>query len=305
MGNCCKGVPQNTGYPNFKIAFKDIVRFHIFFAKADDQTENFIDPAQVGNEDYLNGLTQEPDTTKRLRPISKPNSVKEVTPTRSETSFQTFKDQSTKPLQQGVHTFSAMLIDTLPAYIEKLNSFGCRDTTIILEDSCGNLIGRVKKGQNDKLFGMPLNYVDNYYMFADAGATVDGVSFNFQISNSMPDEEIGFIAADSIADKELEGLVDVTLADAVSNSTTEVTVKAYTCFGEMNQGKAVGLDVDSFTVLDSTGAPLAVSAVDNSNLDENYIITHADATTNIPVSVTGAPGMYDLDFEIGNTVTAP
>lgn len=174
---------------------------------AADGTPNRIDlSTYTGDQAFWDGLTQNPDRTKRYYPLPK---VKNVENVRGDAVFETFDDGSNEFVRQGTRTYQAELTGKKIQILGNLESVGCSDVGVIFVDDSKQLIAN-----KDGNFASPIPIDGNTWqvtLVMPAGSTVNKLQLNFEFDSFAKDSDLGILEASaSIIDlSTLKGLSDI------------------------------------------------------------------------------------------------
>jgi hypothetical protein len=239
---------------------------------------------------------------------------------RAERVVQTFNSGRSAPTQQGVRSFSGLLVGAGQKSVGILDTFECQDIGFYLVDSCGNLTGL---GSDNDLLLYPIpiasgSLATNFQMATDT--TVAAVLLTFQVDQTMNDADLRVVPAAYLATlstlfdnvlnvqvpvTRIKGLTDVDILSNLPPSATSMTVRVNTDGGQINQYSLLtgvpvtGLTTANFRVLNLTdGTELTPSAV-TETANGTYALTYASQTVGdiLAVRVTtdyllGSSGFY-------------
>lgn len=249
----CDGSIQNTGTPTKQRVIASGVKLIAVNMKADDGTENKILSSDTIDQAYIDALINNEDPSKRWYPIGEFKNQEDV---RADAVTETFTDNSTIITQQGLRTYTGMLINYAAAYLGALESFKCQSFGLFIVDACGGLTGSIS---SDGLSLNPVRVNENSWnpTFVKATPVVSAkVALAFEFSQLEKDKNLRVISAAEI-DADLldeEGLLP--LKATISAEATTGFVAAlkvdYDIFIDASKAEVPGWLVTDFALFNET-----------------------------------------------------
>jgi hypothetical protein len=236
----CSGSILNTGTPDNQRVIASGVKLFAVKMKADDGTLNEISSADTIDQAYLDALINNEDESKRWYPIGEFRNEEDL---RADAVTESFTDGSTAITQQGVRSYTGVLVDYAPKYLEALKSFSCADLGIYSIDACGSLTGSISK-DGTALRPIRVNAPSWNPTYVKQTPTVSGkVQLSFEFSQLERDSYLRKISEDEVTADLLaaEGLIP--LSGAISGEATTGFVVALT------------VDYDIFLAAEKTKVP--------------------------------------------------
>lgn len=310
----CDNTLGNTGTPTCQPIMS--VMKNIIVVPRFDSTgaRNYIDLTATLNQAYFTGKVNESDPSKRWYPI---RDIKNVTSEKGDSIIETFEDQSTVFIQEGVRSFAGLLAKQSPNYLKKIKDYRCTEIDIYVVDKEGNLIGM--KTEEGKLFGIMVdNQSWNPTLAFGTDTTVQKIllAFNFEIDEK--DENLEMITASDINPVNLlnlSGLLDV-YSKVSGISTTGYTLTLTYSYGSvLNKGKVKGLVLADFissvtattakvrNQTDSTDITIS-SVTETSDGVYVFVITPAQTSADVLIPFAKKNGFDFADLKL-NTVVIP
>lgn len=259
----CNGTLNNTGIPSKQRAIQSGVRLFVVQMKADDGTENGIAPDDVIDQAYLDALINHADQSKRWYPIGTFQNQEDV---RGDAITETFSDGSSAITQQGIRAYTGWLINYAAKYVENLASFRCVDFGVFIADSCGAIIGSIKRDESI-LKPVRVNAASWNPTYVKGTPAVSAkLSLGFEFSQLERDEYLRVISETEITADVLnaEGLLEVN-GTASSIITTGFDLDLKVDFDEfLDASKTVvpGWVLADFVLFnETTGLPIVITSV--------------------------------------------
>lgn len=274
MADCICGTgPADSGVSKCKAAMDVTKAIYAVQRIANDNTPNGIAVGTVLNAAFWTALINHTDPSKRFYPITGLDNVENL---RADSIVQTTSGGRNIRITEGVRAFQGDLIGSDPKYKAVLDSWACADMMIYTVDKSENVWGQ-ESADGTTLDGMPIdsNTIDAKFGFT-TDSTLQFNQLNFEFSESMKDEKIGYFAANEITGIDLltqQGLMDVNTTVSLE-TTTSFTVTMVENYGTAKTKNAVqGYLIGDFTLVEVTPTPGPI------------VITTV---------VESAPGVYDF-----------
>jgi len=205
-----------------------------FFIPRYDSTgaRNKVDVTATIDAAFLTARLNDVDKTKRWYPV---RDIKNAAPEQAEDIIQTFEDQTTNLVSEGLISDTYLINKGTPVLIGKLKQFRCQEFGILSVDANGTLIG---DGVFEAGFLHPFEVDSNSLSIRFVKPTpsiFQGIQVSFNYASSAKDENIRMLIGDNVTANFLgaKGLIDVT-AIITSISTTGFTAKLITDQGPVN-----------------------------------------------------------------------
>lgn len=272
---------------------------------------NSIDLTATINQAYWDAKVADSDPTQRWYPLP---SMKNATDERAESIKETFEDNSTAYIQQGVRTFNAVIVDDGTQILHgKLETFRCQDFGFYIVDINGNLIGSLGNGQDD----CEPTYL--YPIAVDRGSfdprfvkktntTAQKVMLSFNWKQIEQDKNLRMItASEAGADlSQLTGLRDVcAVFSGIDNTEFTVDLRV-TGFGTLlNPVRVEGLVITDFALYNATDAATVTISTVTETSDGVYLITFPSQTNADILNLTPTLSGYDFTAVIAEDIQMP
>jgi len=307
----CNASLSNTGTactPILEIANKLIA----VPLKDADGNRNKITLSATLNQAYWEALINNADTTVRWYPLP---AMKNAVDERAESIKETFEDNSTEFIQQGVRTFSAVITGSTGGtqiLLGNLETFRCQDFGFYVVDVNGNLIGSLGTGQDDcdPLYLYPIavdsgSFDPRFMKKTNAATQKLMISFNWK--QTEQDKNLRMITATEAGYdlNQLSGLK--TVCAVISNiSQTEFTadlrVQGYGT--PINPVRVEGLVSGDFALYNVTdAASVTISTV--TEADGVYTFTFTSQTIGDVLRLTPTQTGYDFASVIAEEIEIP
>ena len=222
MACSCSNGKGNTGFPSC-LPTNEIPVGLLFQSTYDSTgTRNFLSGATIGTVDYLNGLTQNGDTSKRLYPVQ---DIAEGVSERGDTSFYTDSLGVNHFLKEGERGFiGEKVTDANPKLVGKVDSYKCNQMSVYIIGHLGGIFGVSNTAGQLEGFEIVKNTMDVKWVWMTPAKPAH-MPISFTLADTVLDEEISKFEKAQIADtaKSLSGLTDV---DGTVDGT--ITVSAFT-----------------------------------------------------------------------------
>jgi hypothetical protein len=239
-------------------------------------TRNFINLTGTINAALFTAMINDTDNSQRLYPLPE---LKDVNDTRNDPVLQTFADDSTIFIRDGIRNFEGRIVgkNASPALKGKIESARCGEMGVFLVDRLGNLIGIVSDDKT-KMYPIRLDSESIAAMFVNAtDTTIQAIRLMFNFHPDEQDSCIGMITATELTDAKpllMKGLLDV-YSTVSGISTTGATVELYTDYGSaITPVRVKGLVTADF--VSSVGG--ATSKVRNSTDAADIAVTVTEGT---------------------------
>lgn len=270
----CGSGMNNTGLASCLPAFKKTTGIILVPMFANDGTRNYIDMSTTID---LTAKVQDTDKSKRFYPIQ---DLKDVELPVADTKFKTYKDGSKRKLADGVRSFKATMPETSSVLIGKLQGVSCQKFGVFLVDIDGQLRG-LKDGT--KLYPIEIGGFNAIFKDATDDEVNEGmIEFDFDILLKISKFWILSTTDLNVNPNELSGLIDATLTEVSSGSTSTV-VDIRSDFGsgiDTNPAPIVGLVSADFSGYNDTDASsVSVTVAESTTVDGRYTITYTSQTT--------------------------
>jgi hypothetical protein len=272
---------------------------------------NSIDLTQTLNAAFWTGKVNDTDPTQRWYPLP---SMKNANDERAESIKETFEDNSTAFIQQGVRAFSAVVVDDGTQILQgKLETFRCQDFGFYVVDINGNLIGSLGNGQD----GCEPSYL--YPIAVDRGSfdprfmkktnnSAQKVMLSFNWKMTEQDKNLRMITATEAGYdlSSLTGLRDVCAVISDIDNTEFTVDLRVTGFGTLlNPVRVEGLVAGDFTLYNVTDAASVSVSTATETSDGIYTITFASQTNGDVLRLTPTLSGYDFTSVIAEEIQMP
>lgn len=304
----CNASLGNTGNPCTTIF--DITHIPIAVPLKDSTgARNKITLSDTLDEAYFTARINDTDPTQRWYPLP---GLKNVTDERGEPTLETFEDNSTAFIQQGVRTFNAFIVDGSPYLLGQMETFPCQDFGFYLIDISGNLIGSLGNGQDecDPTYLYPIKVDRQSFVptFRKKTNTLSqGIMFKFNWDMTEQDRNLRMITA-SEAGYDLTLLTGLYNVCAVFSSITQTSfvVELRTMGGGtvINPTLVEGLVIGDFALYNETdSAAVSISTVTESN--GVYTFTFPSQTLGDVLQLTPTKSGYDFTEVVEEDIQIP
>jgi hypothetical protein len=252
--NCEVGL-SNTGLPNcapIADVTKRIILVPIF---ANDGTRNEYEVAStIFNQAFFDARINDTDASKRWFPLPDIENIEDV---RGDAIFETLNSGKNIFVQQGVRSFTGLVIKQSPEYLSQLEAATCVRFGALVIDKKGNLIGN---GASKAGFLRPIQIDNNTWyprLIKATDTEVQKIQVGFEWDINEQDSNIRMVSANDIAIDlfDLRGLLDVYGVNVTNESTTTFDITLETFFGSMkDKVEVVGLVAADFSLYNVTDA---------------------------------------------------
>ena len=278
--NCDSGL-LNTGLPNCVELAGVTKKLIMVQTTANDGTSNVID--LVGDltggkltAAFITGKLNEADSSKRWFPLGE---FKNVEDTKADPITESFNDGSNVFIQEGVRTFTGVLVGAPYEYLKQLNAGRCVDFSVFIIDADGSITGVYAGGDIFAPIAVDRNtFVATLMKTTDT--TAQKITIAFEFSRLEKDEDLKLFSADDIDVNLLKvnGLIDVNMAASLP-TTTSTTVALTFNYGSVNNKQTLqGAVVGDFTAYNNTDLAAVALLTATEVSDGVYLLTYAAQT---------------------------
>lgn len=303
----CIGSILNTGTPTKQRVIASGVKLIAVRMKADDGTSNEIASNDVVDQAYIDALINNEDESKRWYPIGEFKNNEDV---RADPVTESFSDGATMITQQGLRTFTGVLLNYAPAYLKALKSFKCQSFGLYVVDDCGGVTGSMTP-DGTALRPIRVNEKSWNPSYIKASPTVGAkVQLAFEFSQLERDEYLRLISEDEIAGNvlDVEGLLPLKATVTGISTTGFVAALAvdYDIFQDASKEVVPGWVSADFALFNkTTNLAVAITSVTEAPEGTYTFVfpaqTSADVLELTNVKTTGQkPG-----FGLKETITIP
>tara|TARA_R110000803_G_scaffold136606_2_gene203503 strand:- start:608 stop:1561 length:954 start_codon:yes stop_codon:yes gene_type:complete len=238
MSNClCGTVIGNTGVPNCQTLLGVVYNKWMMPTYDSTGVKNYLDltalqvAIDAGTTDaFFLALMNHADTSKRIYPTA---ALKDVESSREDPNFQTFKDQSTLFISQGVKNIKGFMPKASYTVLSKLGNYSCNEMSEFTLDRNGNLAGKRILGDTTKMYPRMITGFWDRGNDASADSNVQNVEINYSWNQNEFDADQIILVAGEVPTVDLtnyRGLVDVYMTVS-SISTTGFTATMTYSYG--------------------------------------------------------------------------
>ena len=308
-----KACPCNAGLSNSGTACTPIgkvaAQLIIVPLFGSDGTRNGITLTDTIDDTYISDRINDTDKTKRWYPLPV---LKNVADDRAEPLTETFEDGSKIPIQQGVRSFSGLVVDnSSPQLLGALESYSCFDFGVLVLDTDGNIIGTIGTQEECDITTLYPIRVDkgswNPLFVKASDKLSQKIKVMFDFYRTEQDSALRMItAAEMTADTTaLTGLVDVCAEySAEDNTTFTATLKTF--FGTPKSPVLVeGLIAADFALYNVTDSlAVTISTVTETSAGV-YVFTFPSQTNADELRLTPTKTGYDFALVVANHIQMP
>lgn len=302
--SCTSGL-GNTGLPSCLPTNEIPVGFLFQQTYDSTGTKNFLDGTTIDTANYLIGLTQNADTTKRLYPVQ---DIAEAVSERGDSTFYTDSLGVNYFIKEGERTYvGEKLVGASPLLVGKIGAFKCVQMSVYVIGHEGGIFG--SSTENGKLYGYEIvtGSMDVKWVTMTSSKPAH-IPMTFTLADTVVDSEIMKFDSSEIEDnaKELSGLKEIKNTTS-GISTTTVTQTLTLEYGSAKTlTKVEGLVAADFTMAEvsPTPASITITSVTESSAgvyDFVFPLETAADVLSINLSATGIAKGYNLE-EIQFTV---
>lgn len=275
-----------------------------------DGVRNKIAFTDVFSQTYWDNKINAADPTQRFYPLPE---MKNAVDERAESIKETFEDNTTEFIQQGVRTFSALIVTNgVQQLLGQMETFRCQDFGFYIVDVNGNLIGSLGTGQDD------CNPTYLYPIAVDRGSfdprlvkktntTAQKISLMFNWKQTEQDKNLRMITSTEAAYdlNQLSGLIDVCMVVSNITQTSFDADLRLTGYGTpVNPLRLEGLVTGDFSLYNETdSASVAISSV--TEADGVYSFTFPSQTIGDILQLTPTQTGYDFTAVIAEDIEIP
>lgn len=280
---------SNTGTPNCQ-PIADVTKRLIlvpYYTNAGAINEIDVN-AVTFNSAFFLGKTQNADKSIRWFPTPDIENIEDV---RADAVFESLNSGKNIFIQQGVRTFTGVIIKQSPEYLAKLESAGCVKLGAFIIDKGGNLIGN---GGSSAGMLRPIKIDNNTFyprLEKSSDTTIQKIQINFEWDIAEQDSNIRMVAAADMSYDlfNLTGLIDIYGETPTNVTTTGFEMDLNVNYGSMkNIITAKGLVLANFTLFNITdNAAVTITSVTESP-DGHYAFAFAAQTSGDVLRLTVA-----------------
>jgi len=307
-GTCkCSDKTKNTGLPQCTEEFRQMRNIIAVQTRDDAGVENFLDLSVTVDNTVISGLINNTDASKRWFPIRDFDNVEIL---RGDDVNQSLASGVERFVHEGQRTVQGILLGATPQYLGCLQSFFCKELSYYIVDINGNLIGKEKSTDPNKLFPIAISKGTwrPKFDFPTDDAAQD-VMLNFTHDIKENDADLNFIPAKSteVDWLSVRGLIDVFCeVVAGSISTTGFTTKLTNKFGDaLTDQPHKGLLVGDVTLFNDTTVLAVVVTSLTENPNGTYVWAFAVQAPSDVLDPAASKVGFDYTDLDDKTVTLP
>lgn len=277
--NCEVGL-SNTGLPNCSPIADVTKRLILVPIYANDGTRNEYEVATTTfNQTFFDARVNDTDASKRWFPLTDVENIEDV---RADAILETLNSGKNIFVQQGIRSFTGLIIKQSPEYLSKLEAATCVKFGALIIDKQGNLIGN---GASKEGYLRPIQIDNNTWyprLIKATDTEVQKIQLGFEWDINEKDSNIRMVSANDISIDlfDLRGLLDVYGVDVASVSTTGFTITLETFYGSMkNKIEVLGLVDTDFVLYNVTDALPVTILTATESPDGTYAFTFASQTS--------------------------
>lgn len=294
----CNDSIKNLGVPNCISQFGRPSRLTFVPLYKEDGTENYIDTATAAlDQTYFDGLQYNTDPYSRFYPM--PIDLKNVEMPKGDSVYQEFDDGTKKFVRFGARSMSAIVPDSAPVYIGKLNSMKCGKWGVYLTSDSGNLGGIERTSGKLYPYRLSDNTLNAMWQF-QTGTTLGQIMLGLEFLHSDLDENFSFIASSDIGidlTAQWKGKLDTSISQvAAARGATTFSVDIFSDFGSVKTKdpieNLVAADLVLYNITTSSAVTIS-TLVESTTVAGRYVVTFTSQTTT-----------NDLRLSLGTTTAA-
>jgi len=276
MGFCivCNTASKNTGQPRNAKPFQVPVMMLVVPLKADDGTEFEFDCATTFDQTFWDGLINEADASKRPVPI---RDVEAFDAPRADNIVEEFPSGRKTLVSEGVRSYAMTLPEVTSQYSGQVAAAGeCGTNGVFFVDGCGNIRGNGRVAGKLKPIRISRNTWSSILMWA-TDTTGQNTGLTFDADTLELDKDLAYITNGSYTADVLasEGLLDVTLANAVCTASDDtIVLDAETIYGDQCDLEGIpGLVLADFTITANALPAVIFSVTEGTNGNYSIALT--------------------------------
>lgn len=262
----------NSGTPNCEL-IAGVTRNLIIVPTFDDAgVRNFIDTTTTLDTTFFTALINQSDASKRWFPFPAMENVEDV---RGEDSTDSFNSGNTAFIQNGVRTFTGLMIKKSTTFLGKIENYRCTDISAFIITKSGAIVGNGSEA--GKLYPIKLDSETwSPKLAKTTDTTVQRIQLDFAFNQDENDSDLRMItdSETSIDVRTLSGLLDVNAvisAPLVAGFTATLTMD----YGSQVTKKPVkGLLLSDFDLNETSPTPGAEPFSVNESADGVYDFTY-------------------------------
>jgi hypothetical protein len=265
-----------------------------------------IDSTYLGTNGISLKTNMQADTRKtigdRIFPIF---SFGGITDNSAESKYQTFGYGSERKASDGKYTWTFDLLQGGISLIKNLRKFKSSDYDVLFCTRDSYLIG-TGTGTTGEMKGVTCDLMDVFPWKAPDGTNATGLKIKFSLSLGATkelNEDVAYIKTDFDIETNVKGLINVTLSDVGTQSTTHIYVGAKTNEGDVNLYSLYGADLAKPTAWiykTAAGVVTAISAAAVYAAGEGFDLTGTFLTgTTITIQLETPTALAALSPAIG------
>ena len=306
MATNCKSGASNTGSPKCLNINEPTAGLGFQETYDSTGTENQLLGSSIGTANYLTGLTNQMDATKRIFPLQ---NIIEVEDVREDDDFFTTDTKISYKVGNGTRNFNGEMIENAtPELLGELEKMTNKEMSVYLFGNEGGLFGDFIEEGKLRGFKIVRGSMALRYVKAKANVKPAHIQIKFAYDELVQDKNIKKFVNDDIADnvRELKGLLTVNgiVDGAVTITAFDVNINAI--FGDAKE--LVGIEnlvLADFVYTEISPTPGATTITSVSNVAEKYTITVPTTSADVNVLTLSQSG-YDKGYElVPLTVTTP
>lgn len=294
----CTSTIGNLGLPSCEPEIGIIKRMILVSLYKEDGTLNYVDTTATLNAAYFDALQYNTDTFQRWYPLAK--DLKNVETTKADPVYFEFADGSKEFVRDGIRSFMAIIPNGFPKIVGKIMASGCRRLGVYFVDDRGNLVGYEKSTGNLYPLELSQNTLNAFYNYANDSQN-QRVMLSFEFDSKLQDEYISYIeAADMGKDllRELNGMMDVTISQVGTGTTTGFSAKLVLDYGNAKTKQPVsGLVAADFVLYNVTDSLAVTISTVTESPDGTYAFTFTSQTATdilrLSLATTTAANPFD------------
>ena len=290
MADCkCDVVIGNMGTPGCVPVQGIPKKYFLVPLVADDGTENRIDLDNVPDQAAIEALVNQSDRSKALYPTPR---FTTITVTRADNIVETFDDQSTEFLFDGIQSVEAVVTKkgkANPQMIGQMKQARCTLFGVYEITNCNELVG---ENRGDGYLYPKAVDSGSWAPFGVPGTDTTGykVQLNFNFDTLLKEEDQGYIAYEKsqVNLLAIDGLKEYTITEiAPAPTTTEANIAVKSIYGAANNKLPVtGLLLADVSIYNDTQDAAVVPASVTEGNDGEYNIVYPAQTLADVLTVT-------------------
>lgn len=281
--NCDTNI-QNLGLPNCIAEFGRPNRLTFVPLYKEDGTENYIDTATATlDATFFNGLQYNTDQYSRFYPL--PIDLKNVEMPKADAVYQEFDDGTKKFVRFGARSLTAIVPDSAPVLIGKLNSMKCGKWGVYITSDSGNFGGIERTAGKLYPYRLSDNTLNAMWQF-QTGSTLGQIMMALEFLHTDLDENFSFIDASDISidlSSQFKGKLDTKISQVTSaRGATTFSVDIYSDYGNAKTKdpieNLVAADLSLYNITTSSAVTIS-TLTESTTIPGRYVVTFTSQTT--------------------------